>query len=398
MSYYIFTQATGVITVDTATLLADVEAEYLAAFGNDMAVTPDTPQGVLIAAETVAREGAMRNVAQLANQINPNVAEGVFLDGIWALTGGKRNPKTKTVVPGVILSGVPSSIIPVGAIAANVVTGDRFTLATAVVLDNTGNATGTFVSVADGQIPADAGDLSQIVSGVIGWEAVTNPTAGVMGTVLESDEQSRVRRKNTLALQGVSINEATISRLYDTAGVRSVAFRENYTAAPVVIDGIPLVANSIWACVDGGTDADVAASLLTTKSAGCDWNGAVAVNIVDRFSGQTYPVSFDRPTPQAILVKVTVKPGTLANPIAAVKQAVLDYANGLLLNEPGFTIGTDVSAFELAAAINSQLSGIFVQLVEVAFASMTPTWLSLLTIATNEKATVDASAIAVTVL
>lgn len=398
MSYYIFTQATGVITVDTATLLADVEAEYLAAFGNDLAVTPDTPQGVLIAAETVAREGAMRNVAQLANQINPNVAEGVFLDAIWALTGGRRQPATKTVVPGAILSGVPSSIIPAGAIAANVVTGDRFTLAAAVVLDNTGNATGTFVSVADGQIPADAGDLSQIVSGVIGWEAVTNPSAGVMGTVLESDEQSRVRRKNTLALQGVSINEATVSRLYDTAGVRSVAFRENYTAAPVVVDGIPLVANSIWACVDGGTDADVAASLLTTKSAGCDWNGAVSVNVVDQFSGQTYPVLFDRPTPQAILVNVTVKPGTLANPIAAVKQAVLDYANGLLLNEPGFTIGTDVSAFELAAAINSQLPGIFVQLVEVAFASMTPTWLSLLTIATNEKATVDASAIAVTVL
>lgn len=398
MSYYIFTQATGVITVDTATLLADVEAEYLAAFGNDMAVTPDTPQGALIAAETVAREGAMRNIAQLANQINPNVAEGIFLDAIWALTGGRRQPATKTVVVGVTLSGVPSSIIPAGAIAANVVTGDRFTLATAVVLDNTGNATGTFVSVADGQIPADAGDLSQIVSGVIGWEAVTNPSAGVMGTVLESDEQSRVRRKNTLALQGVSINEATVSRLYDTAGVRSVAFRENYTAAPVVIDGIPLVANSIWACVDGGTDADVAASLLTTKSAGCDWNGAVSVNVVDQFSGQTYPVLFDRPTPQAILVNVTVKPGTLANPIAAVKQAVLDYANGLLLNEPGFTIGTDVSAFELAAAINSQLPGIFVQLVEVAFASMTPTWLSLLTIATNEKATVDASAIAVTVL
>jgi hypothetical protein len=397
MSYYIFTQATGVITVDTATLRADVEAEWTAAFGNDLALTPDTPQGVMITAETLAREGVLRNTAQLANQINPNVAEGVFLDAVWALTGGKRRAATKTVVPGVVLSGVPSSIIPAGAVAANSATGARFILANVAILDNSGQAVGVFVSVADGEVPCAAGDLSQIVTGVLGWESVTNPAAGVLGTAVESDEQSRVRRKQTLALQGVSINEATVSRLMDTEGVSSVSFRENYTAAPVVIEGIPLVANSIWACVDGGTDDAVAAALLETKSAGCDWNGGVAVNVVDQYSGQTYPVLFDRPTPRAILVNVTIRAGAISDPVNAVKQAVLDYAAGLLLNEPGFTIGTDVSAFELAVAINAQLPGVFVQLVEVAFSSGSPVWLSLLTIATNEKATVDASAIAVTV-
>lgn len=398
MTYYIFTQATGVITVDTATLRADVEAEWTAAFGNDLALTPDTPQGVMITAETLAREGVLRNTAQLANQINPNVAEGVFLDAVWALTGGQRRAATKTVVPGVVLAGVPSSIIQAGAVAANSVTGARFILANVVILDNSGNGVGDFVSVAEGEVPCAAGDLSQIVTGVLGWETVTNPTAGVLGTAVESDEQSRVRRKQTLALQGVSINEATVSRLMDTEGVRSVAFRENYTNGPVTIDGINLVANSIWACVDGGTDDAVAATLLATKSAGCNWNGAVAVNVVDQYTSQVYPVVFDRPTPKPILVNVTVRAGVISDPINAVKQAVLDYAAGLLLNEPGFTIGTDVSAFELAAAINNQLPGVFVQLVEVAFSDVMPVWLSLLVIEINEKATVDASAIAVTVI
>ena len=398
MTYYIFTQATGVLTVDTATLQADVENEWRGALGEDLPVTPDTPQGVMITAETLSREGVLRNTVQQANQINPNVAEGMFLDGIWALTGGKRQGSTKTVVPGVTLAGVPGSLIPAGAMAANIVTGARFMLAAAVALDIAGNAIGDFVSVEDGEIACDVGDLTQIVTGVIGWETITNPSAGILGTVLESDTQSRVRRKQTLALQGTSINEAITSELYNTPGVKSVSFRENYTAAPVTIDGINLVANSVWACVDGGTDEAVAAALLAKKSAGCNWNGAVSVSVVDAFTGQTYLVEFDRPTEQPILVNVTIKAGTAPNPIAAVKQAVLDYAAGLLLDEPGFTNGTDVSAFELAAAINSQLPGVFVQLVEVAYSSGTPTWLSLLAIALDEKATVNAAAIVVTVL
>ena len=398
MTYYIFTQATGVLTVDTATLQADVENEWRGALGEDLPVTPDTPQGVMITAETLSREGVLRNTVQQANQINPNVAEGMFLDGIWALTGGKRQGSTKTVVPGVTLAGVPGSLIPAGAMAANIVTGARFTLAVAVALDIAGNAIGDFVSVEDGEIACDVGDLTQIVTGVIGWETITNPAAGILGTVLESDAQSRVRRKQTLALQGTSINEAITSELYNTPGVKSVSFRENYTAAPVTIDGINLVANSVWACVDGGTDEAVAAALLAKKSGGCNWNGAVSVSVVDAFTGQPYLVKFDRPTPKPILVNVTIKAGTAPNPIAAVKQAVLDYAAGLLLDEPGFTNGTDVSAFELAAAINSQLPGVFVQLVEVAYSSGTPTWLSLLAIALDEKATVNAAAIVVTVL
>ena len=54
MSNYGWITSRGVVVPDTAELLASVENEWKEAFGQDLVVTPDTPQGVLISAETQA--------------------------------------------------------------------------------------------------------------------------------------------------------------------------------------------------------------------------------------------------------------------------------------------------------------------------------------------------------
>ena len=48
------------------------------------------------------------------------------------------------------------------------------------------------------------------------------PRAAIIGTDEESDFASRQRRRNTLALQGISTSEAVTSRLYAIDGVRSL--------------------------------------------------------------------------------------------------------------------------------------------------------------------------------
>src|ERR1700733_1802182 len=110
---YIYDPLSGVILPQTAFVLAQVIAEYQEAFGADLIVTPDTPQGMLIVAETLARIEVLRINADLANQINPNLAGGVFLDAIFALTGSERNPQVYSTVPG-LLTGVATTVIPAG--------------------------------------------------------------------------------------------------------------------------------------------------------------------------------------------------------------------------------------------------------------------------------------------
>ncbi|MFY2598721.1 hypothetical protein ACOTHJ_07755 [Achromobacter xylosoxidans] len=56
-------------------------------FGDDMPIEPATPQGLLITRITEERDAIGRSNAELANQINPALSGGVFLDSLMVLTG-----------------------------------------------------------------------------------------------------------------------------------------------------------------------------------------------------------------------------------------------------------------------------------------------------------------------
>lgn len=397
MAYDYITE-TGTVVPDTSTLLAEVENEFKTALGADLVTSPNTPQGALIVAEVLARTGVLGNNAALANQINPNLAGGTFLDAIWALTGGQRIAATRSVVPGVELSGLPGTVIPAGS-QASIADGTLFESVSGAVLDLSGEATVDFQAVDTGPIAVNPGALNQIVTGVLGWDDVSNPTAATLGRDQESDLAARQRRRNTLSLQNVALPAAITSALYDTPNVRSLAFRENVTGTPQVIDGVTLVEHSIFVCVDGGTDLAVAATLLANKSLGCDWNGSTTVNVTDSVSGQVYPVSFSRPTVVDIAAKVTVRNnGALTDIVQAVRQAILDFAAGLLPGEAGFVVGGDVSPFELGGAVARQVPGVYVKLCEVALASTLIFSTNEIPISIEQIAAIDAGNIQVIVL
>ncbi len=367
---YIYIEQTGVIVPDTSTILTGVQNEYKEAFGSDLVVTPDTPQGVLITTEALARDGVVRNNAALANQINPNLAGGVFLDAICALTGLERTSGSRSTIQDVALTGVASTLIPAGS-QAKTTLDEVFESVSSVVLDSNGNGTVDFQSVELGAIGALPNSLTQIVTGVLGWETVNNPNAAVLGTDEQSDASLRAKRRNTLALQGVALPEAITSALYATPEVKSLVFRENVTNATKTIDGVALAPHSLYVCVDGGTDGDVATALLNNKSLGCDWNGNTTINVVDTTTGQSYPVKFSRPDEIDILIRVTVKvEASLQDPVTTVKEAIMAYVNGELEGEAGFTVGTSVSSFELAGAVNRAAPGIYVQNMQTTKASL----------------------------
>lgn len=118
---YSYVVAQGVVVPDTADLLAQVQTEWRETLGEDLIVTPDTPQGVMIVAETLARDAVVRNNAALANQINPDLAGGVFLDAIWGLTGGQRLQATRSTIVAAVVAGVPGAVIPQGARALSLI-------------------------------------------------------------------------------------------------------------------------------------------------------------------------------------------------------------------------------------------------------------------------------------
>ena len=390
---YQYLSGTGVIVPDTSEILSEVQQEYRDAFGaQDLVVTADTPQGVLITAEALSRVQEVQNNAAVANQINPNLAGGGFLDAILALTGMERAPATKTSVSGVTLTGIAGTVIPEGILAATAA-GDQFTSTSTVTLGLGGTAIVDFESVEFGPVPCGTSELNVVVTSVLGWETVINGTAGVLGTTTQSDQAARSLRQNTLAFQGVSMPEAITSALYATPGVTSLFFQENIEDTTQVINGITMASHSIYACVKGGTDTDVAAALLENKSSGCGWNGSTMVTVTEPASGQNYTVKFDRPTPNGILVKVTTSNGNAAN----ITQAILDYANGLIDGMAGFVVGADVSPFEIAGAILRRYPEYDISKVEISLTSPVSYSTNVIPVAVNEIAATQFSYISVVI-
>lgn len=517
---YDYIDSTGVIVPDTSMIVTDVQNEYKDAFGSDLVVTPDTPQGVLINAEAIARTAVVNNNAQLANTINPNVAGGTALDAIWALTGGTRAAATPTVVTNCTLAGVAGTFIPSGS-QAQTANGDVFQSVSPVTLDGSGNGIVNFQSITFGPIACGNGALNQIISNVLGWETITNNQGGspasvtTLGTLTQSDQSARAQRNNTLAFQGVALPTAITSALYNVAGVTSLSFRENFNSVPmgmlieisggatlsgeiwgmtttggtgtngaIVVgtdpmnfaeslqdipainpwpianfsttgnvtlsglgtqgggdwsssltagqiilvkdntapaenglwvaaagswarqaynlagaeilgsnSGISMIKNSIYSCVAGGTDIDVAAALLENKSFGCAWNGNTTVNIIEPASEQSYSVQFDRPFQQGILIRVTTPNGNAQN----IEQAILDYAAGNLQGFTGFIVGADVYPFDIAGAINSVYPQYFISNVEVSVVSPISYVNTPIAIGLNEQAYTQVSYITVNI-
>lgn len=361
---YQYITTSGTIVPDTSTILSDIQNEFQSVFGSDLIIDPSTPQGVLMTAMALARAEVVKNNAALANQLNPNLAGGVYLDSDAALTGLIRPSAVPSLVQGVVLAGVPFTVIPAG-VQAQTSDGNVFESLATVTLPNSGTITVDFQSIIAGEIPCDVSELTEIVTPVLGWETVTNPNAAIIGTAIPSDASFRVLRNNTLAFQGSALIFAIYSRVSAVSGVQSMSIIENYTKADATIDGIFLLANSIYACVNGGDSTAIATALLSSKSLGSNWNGGQEVDIVDPSSEQTYPVKFDRPAEVPITIRVTIKaPTSITDPTDAVINAILDYVNGNLEGEPGFVVGGNVSCFELAGAINIEQPTIYVQNVE----------------------------------
>ena len=196
------------------------------------------------------------------------------------------------------------------ATAANEV----FATSAAVLIPAAGTIDVEMVSVNFGAIPASAGGLTTIIDVIAGWETATNAAAASLGDTEESQSEFRLRYRRHVGRNASTPVQAIEARLLEVAGVTDALVRDNSTGASVTVQGQAIAARAVYAAVQGGTDAAVAATLYGAKTAGAPTVGAttVAVNQLDAdgVSVGTVNVNFDRVTLTPITVAFTVTPGT----------------------------------------------------------------------------------------
>lgn len=336
----------GVITVDTSSIKADFQEAYKGALGANLDLDDSTPQGQLIINDTKMVTTAMGEVVKIANSFSVYYATGAALDVAAAFFGYYRKQGIGTVVSAV-LSGSKGTIIPEGSKASNGTF--EFALLNTVTIGNNGTVAGEFQCTEAGKNPCPAGTLTTIVDSIEGWDSVNNLSDGVQGYLTENDNEFRYRvTANWLNARARSILGAIIDNVYALPSVINVLGRENMGDAEQEIDGIVLKPHSIYLCVLGGAESNIAQVLAEQKTLGAGVNGNTPITYYDPIVDYNYDYIIQRPdfVNLDIQVQYAANNFTPADIEVQIKNMIINW-----VAENPFKINQTVSGNQLAQAL-----------------------------------------------
>ena len=358
---YIYNSNEGVVIADTSNIKATVQQEYKTALGDNINLDDSTPQGRLIDAETTARVNVINNNALMANLFNLKQSFGIYLDSLAGSFVKYRQGATQSQVP-VVLGGASGTVIAQGS-RASMSNGVIFYAPNDFTIGADGTVSGTFVSQEYGAIPCPANSLTKIIDGTFGWETINNPSSATVGQEKQSDASFKRDIMNSGLFKGRALLEDYKSAIYSVDGVSSCFVYDNYTNSSITYDSITINAHSIYCCVYGGSNQDVANAIFGVKSGGCGYTGNTSISVIDETFGSSYTVSFQRPTLITIYIEVNVKNinNSSTDLEEQMQNILVDYAGGNLEGFDNLGIGKDVNVFDLSSVIGANITGITIQ-------------------------------------
>jgi len=330
----------GIFKPDYDDVLAYLAAEFRTIYGEDIYIDPDSQDGQMLAIFAAAIDDANAMAVQVYNAFSPSSARGVGLSSVVKINGIKRFVPSFSTVD-LLITGQAGSTI-VNGIAQDPA-GAQWLLPASVTIPVDGDITVTATAKDAGALLAAPGTITTIGTPTRGWQTVTNPAEAVAGQPVELDATLRRRQTVSTALPSRTVFDGTIGAVASISGVTRWKGYENDTG---VTDANGLPPHSISVVVLGGDATAIAQAIADKKGPGCATYGTTSVDITDEF-GVTRAIKFYRPTTATIkvAVAVTAQAGFTTAIETAIKQAIVDWVNGL-------DIGEDVEFAEIYVPAN----------------------------------------------
>ena len=322
---------TGLTLKSLPDLVTELTDSMKGIFGEDINVESDTPDGQQINIVSQLAIDLREILQDIYTSFDPDQAQGTILDQRVGINGIVRSGATYTRTPvsitvdrSLTLTGLDedseSADVPAGVYTVKDDAGNQFVLDDTVALI-AGTHSLTFRSTTIGAVEVSVNTITTAVTAIAGVTAINNPSGvTTQGVDEETDASLRIRRQRSLANSSTGYLDSIEGNLLAVDGVVTAKVYENNTNV-TDSDGIPPY--SIWAIVDGGTDADIAQILYAKKSAGAGFYGDEEVTVL-RPDGREYITKFDRPTNQNLYIKFSLAlPGGVVDP-ASIKQSIVD--------------------------------------------------------------------------
>lgn len=241
-----------------------------------------------------------------------------------------------------------------------------------------------------GPVEVPINSLSRISIPILGWDSITNPVSGIIGTDLETDAELRARYQIAKFGDGSNLTESLYTALYALSGVESVVIVENETDTTLTAPDPAVPPHSFYVIVLGGTSQDIGQAIWNNKPLGIGTFGSQVVTVYDsQLIAKT--VKFDRPTSTDIYISLSITPDSSfpADGSDQIKAALVAHINSLL-------IGQDVIYSRLYTPVNS-IAGHYVNSLTVGTAPA-PAGTANVNITYNQKAAISEANIVITIV
>lgn len=337
----------GLITVDSSGIQQSFIDAYKGALGGDINTEAGSIQGQLIQIDSSMLIYAQNQCALIANAFNVLTAKGTALDVVANFWGYYRKEGVATVV-NCICSGTEGVVIPKGSLVSD---GDyEYSLLDDITIGSNGTALGQFQCTTAGAITVLSGTITEIVSTLTGWDTVVNNAMGITGYDTETDNAFRDRiTQNWFNVRARGALGAIWDNMAMVENVISVCCRENPTNASITIDGFTLLPHSIFVCVAGGSNSDIAKCIYDQKTIGANTNGDTSVSYYDPTTGLTNTYKIQRASQVNLTLTIEYTPKYIT--VADVEQKIKDAIMAYIANNP-FKIGQTISGYGLSGALS----------------------------------------------
>ncbi|MCH0685556.1 baseplate J/gp47 family protein [Escherichia coli] len=349
----------GLDVPDEADILAGRLTDLANALGTSMSKDLTTPQGQIAVSDTAIIADKNNQLLAIVNQINPDFASGRFQDAIGRIYFIERISATGTTVTATC-TGLVDRTIPAGSLAQDE-NGYIYESVDAGTIGSDGSVNIVFKNRTTGPIACPSGALNQIYQAVDGWSGITNTASGVLGNDVESRSNFEVRRRESVARNARNMDGAVLSAILETTGVLDAYVWSNRTASTVNkgTTSFPVLAHSIYICVYGGSDSDVANAIFNTYNPGANMNGDTTYTVYDSVNYSApypqYDMQWQRATPTRVYFSIQLD--SSLNPpsdiTSQVKAMITSVFNGEYDGIAKAKIGSTINAGKYYAPVIS---------------------------------------------
>ena len=318
--------ATGISAPPYADILTSLQTSYRNIYGQDVNLDADTQDGQFLAIIAAAINDSNNATIAAFNAQSPSTAQGAGLSSVVKLNGLTREASSNSSVD-VTIVGVAGTQILNGVVGDSVGLNTRWDLFPAITIPDSGTLIVTAICETPGNITAEIGTITKILTPVIGWQTANNATAASPGNPVEDDATLRQRQSISQGQPAQSPFSASLAAIANLPGVTRSAGYENATGS---VDGNGLPANAVSFVVGGGDVNQIARTIERKKTLGTPTYGSTAIDVIDP-SGNVITINFFvlALTEFPIVVTINPLPGYSDTTALLIQQALVDYINAL---------------------------------------------------------------------